>query len=209
MDHADLPPLLHYCGSCEARVVFTPIYVHERVASDGRDEEYTLAGCSICGEPALFYRDEVEFQESVLNIPEAQFHRLWESLPRGLSFPVPPSVDIPYVEACEAELLHLPMSAAVMIGRALEAMCKDLEPNSGSIHQALLALRERGAVSEEMFQWASELRLLRNIAAHASDQLVSESEVEAALDFLEAILEIVYHIRPKFHAYMGRYGNSS
>jgi len=203
----DDSPILHYCADCEARVVYERVYVHERTAPDGRDEEYTLTKCSICGEPALFFRDEIDFQQSVLDIAEPQYHRLWEQLPRGLDCGLPPSVDGPYIEACEAELLHLPMSAGVMIGRALEAMCKDLDPSTESIHQALAKMRREGALSDEMFRWASELRLLRNIAAHATDQPVDESDIAAALDLLEAILRIVYDVRPKFKHYMRRYDN--
>lgn len=193
-----------YCFECRARVVFKVLHIHNRSGGDGCPEEYTLAACSVCGEPSLFYRQEVELQREKLEIAAPEFHRLYPPLPRVLDCHLPESVDKPYLEACETELMHAPMACAVMIGRALEAACKDFDSQTKTIADGLRRMKDRGALTAELFEWASELRVLRNEAAHASQKDVTESDASEALDFLQAILEIVYDIRPKFERFKKR-----
>lgn len=183
---------------CEGRVRFVPIYIHERETIGGEPQEYTLAKCTGCGEPALFFRSDVVFQEDVLQVEEVGFERLWERRPRALDFSVPESVRRPYLEACEAELMCLPTASAVMVGRALEAVCDDLSPGRKGIYETLRKLRDQGVLSHEMFAWAEHLRLLRNLAAHSTERMIDPVELESALEFLEALLIIIYRIRPRF-----------
>ena len=183
---------------CEGRVRFAPVYVHERETIGGEPQEYTLAACTGCGEPALFFRTDVIFQEEFLEIEEPGFERLWERSPRALDFSVPESVRLPYLEACEAELMNLPTASAVMVGRALEAVCDDLSTGNKGIYETLRTLRDQGKLSHEMFAWAEHLRILRNLAAHSTERMIDPVELESALEFLEALLIIIYRIRPRF-----------
>jgi Domain of unknown function (DUF4145) len=197
-------PIIDYCFECAASVRFKILHVHRRASSDGCPEEYTLAGCSVCGEPSLFYRQEVDLQRERLEVDLPEFNRLYPSLPRLPKCHLPEVVDKPYLEACEAELMHLPTACAVMIGRALEAACRDFDPQTRTIADGLRRMQERGALGPELFEWASELRVLRNEAAHTSQRDVGEEDASEALDFLQAILEILYDIRPKFERFRSR-----
>jgi hypothetical protein len=202
--NSDDPPPTDYCYECRARVRYKVVHIHKRSALDDCPEEYTLAACSVCGEPSLFYRQEVDLQLEVLEVEMPEFHRLYPKQPRTLDCELPELVDKSYVDACEAELMHLPMASAVMTGRALEATCKDFDPGAKSIADGLRRMRDRGALSLELFEWASELRVLRNEAAHATQKEVRESDASEALDFLQAILETIYDIRPKFERFKKR-----
>jgi len=195
-----------YCSACEAYTYYDRIFVHERIAEDEVPEEYTLAACRNCGEPALFYREELQIQQEILEVEEPDYHLLWPSTPRLLSCQLPEAVARPYSEACHAELMKLPMSSAVMIGRALEATCKDFDPASISISDGLRRMTEAGALSDELFEWADELRVIRNEAAHASHVHIEQSEVSEALDFLQTILKVLYEYRPKFKRFKASRG---
>jgi Domain of unknown function (DUF4145) len=196
--------LTEYCFECEAQVRFKIAHVHNRRGLDDCPGEYTLALCAVCGEPSLFYRQEPSLQREILEIDSPVFHRLYPTSPRIIDFDVPDSVGQSYDEACLAESSHAPMAAAVMVGRALGATCKHFDPRSRSIADGLKRMKEAGLLSEELYEWASELRFLRNDAAHASQSVISETEASEALDFLQAILEIVYEIRPKFQKFKSR-----
>jgi hypothetical protein len=196
--------LTDYCFECEAQVRFKIVHVHNRRGLDDCPEEYTLAACSVCGEPSLFYRQELSLQREILEIDLPQFNRLYPTSPRVIDFDVPEAVGRSYDEACAAESTHLAMAAAVMVGRALEATCKHFDPRSRSIADGLQRMKAAGLLSEELYEWASELRVLRNEAAHASQSGVDETEASEALDFLQAILEIIYEIRPKFQRFKDR-----
>jgi hypothetical protein len=197
-------PLTDYCSECEARVQYAVVHLHKRSGLDGCPEEYTLAACAVCGEPSLFYRQEVSLQREILEIDSPVFNRLYPTSPRLISFDLPEAVGRSYDEACEAESTHLPMASAVMVGRALEATCKHFDHRSGSIADGLRRMRAGGLLSEELYEWASELRVLRNEAAHASHAGIGELEASEAVDFLQAILEIIYDIRPKFQRFKAR-----
>src|SRR5690606_7882660 len=109
-----------------------------------------------------------------------------------------------YSEAVEAIKAKLPMSAAAMIGRTLEAVCKDFDSSCKTIYQGLKMMRDEGALSEELYSWANELRVLRNESAHVSEIDVTLDDVNSSMDFLQSLLEIVYRIRPKFKEYSER-----
>ena len=205
----DDPPPTDYCYECRTRVRYKMVYVHNRSAADDCPEEYALAACVVCGEPSLFYRQEGELQRDLLDIDLPEFQRLYPSAPRMLDCELREIVSQSYGEACEAELMHLPMASAVMIGRALEATCKDFDAQAKSIADGLRRMKDRGALSQELFEWASELRVLRNEAAHASQKNVSESDATEALDFLQTILELIYDIRPKFERFKRRRAEAS
>jgi uncharacterized protein YutE (UPF0331/DUF86 family) len=85
-----------------------------------------------------------------------------------------------------------------MVGRALEAVARDYDSRVRTIATGIKKMHEAGAISKELFDWANELRLLRNIGAHAFEKDVEEVDAREALDFLQAILETIYHLRPMF-----------
>ncbi|EGQ7914581.1 TPA: DUF4145 domain-containing protein [Vibrio parahaemolyticus] len=194
------------CLTCEATVVFKTIYEYNYVDKyEGSPEEYTFCHCSICGTPALFYREDPEFfiQFKPDGIYEKQ--KVWPTKDsKGLDFSVPQQVQISRAEAVASIENHLYLAASVMIGRALEATCIDYDSSSKTIYSGLSKMKSDGVLSAEMYEWATELRLLRNQGAHANDILFQASDVEDGLDFLDAILEVIYDIRPKFERFKGR-----
>jgi len=62
----------------------------------------------------------------------------------------------------------------------------------------------KGLISQELLDWANELRVLRNLGAHATNERIDVLDATGALDFLQAILEILYDLRPKFEEFKRR-----
>ena len=193
-----------HCTECEAVVTFAPVFVHSRVATDDTPEEYTLAACAVCGEPALFYREALDILQDILQVTNPSYSQLWPDNSREIKGVLPEEIDRPYSEACEAEVAKLPMASAVMIGRALEATCKLFDPTSTSIADGLRKMSRSGVLSDEYLGWANELRVIRNEAAHASGKHIDLEDVSEALDFLQAILDLLYHFRPRFKRFKER-----
>ena len=188
------------CRYCQAENAFDYIYCYDHPSNDECPEEYSLALCKACNQVSLFYREDVELIFDKCG-EIATFHYLWPSEPRFLDFEVPDTVGDSYSEAVEAIKAKLPMSAAAMIGRTLEAVCKDFDSSCKTIYQGLKLMRDEGALSEELYSWANELRVLRNESAHVTDINVTLDEVNSSMDFLQSLLEIIYKIRPKFKEY--------
>ena len=61
-----------------------------------------------------------------------------------------------------------------------------------------------GALSQEVYDWASELRVIRNYGAHATEERIDWQDAREALDFLQVILELMYDLRPKFQKFRNR-----
>jgi hypothetical protein len=93
-----------------------------------------------------------------------------------------------------------------MVRRTLEAIGKEFDPKARRLFDGLRAMKDRGAISEELLQWGDQLRFLGNIGAHPTADVVTPEDGRDALEFLNAIAETIYHLRPKFQAMHKRRG---
>lgn len=186
------------CGKCEAKTHFHVKYSLENeddslieAFGDLFAEYYHFCVCSVCSKFfTIIYEHELqsELYGFILEYPIDKRH---------IEFNLPEIVKDSYKEAVKCEKAGAFLATAVMVGRALEAIIKE-KTNKRGIHDGLGKLKEDGIISKEIFDWSNELRILRNIGAHAEQKQISKVDAEEALDFLQAILEILYHLRPKF-----------
>ncbi|WP_341280729.1 DUF4145 domain-containing protein [Paenibacillus sp. FSL H8-0537] len=117
---------------------------------------------------------------------------------RIVNYSIPQIVRESYDEAVRCEKAKAAIAVVVMVGRSLEAICKDFVPDSKTINSGLKMMKDNGFISEELLEWSNELRFLRNQGAHATSKKITLEDAEDSLDFLQAILEILYHLRPRF-----------
>jgi hypothetical protein len=103
-----------------------------------------------------------------------------------------------YDEAVRSEGARAYMAAAVMVRRCLEAVCKEYDATCKTVFSGLQDMLENGVISEELMSWSTELRVIGNKGAHATPEKITRQEAKEAIDFLQAILEILYDLRPKF-----------
>jgi hypothetical protein len=196
------PKERHYvtynCEHCEIPTTFKVIAKYYRGGTSEPPEEITFAFCEEFNYPALFVRED--FGEG---FDTDLFHRVFPPHGRYLGFQLPNQVSLSYGEAVRCENSKAWLACAVMTGRTLEAVCKDFDPSTKSIHKGLESLFHSGSISKEIHEWGNELRLLRNSGAHATHE-VKREDAKDALDFLQVILEILYELRPKFIEFTGR-----
>lgn len=190
------------CGECNAGTLFLIKYTHKTEEyHDGAEvdflEEFHFCICSICQK---FF---IIISEHELYVHDYGFVLEYPIDKRFIDFKLPDLVKVSYLEAVKCEKAGAYLATAVMVGRSLEAIVKE-NTQSNSIYEGLTKLKEDGLISEEIHDWSNELRLIRNIGAHAEEKMVTKVDAEEALDFLQAILEILYHLRPKFLAFRKR-----
>jgi len=113
---------------------------------------------------------------------------------------LPPKVDESFREAMQCEVAGAPLATAVMVRRTLEAIGREFAPDAKPLFRALHAMKDKGLISDELAQWGDALRFIGNIGAHPTDEVVTALDAREALDFLIAIVETIYVLRPKFHA---------
>ena len=167
---------------------------HTRWDGESDPEEFTYAVCSGCSLPLLLRR---EFDEESNAFETSRYVLEFPFDARRITFAVPRHVRHSYDEAVRCEEATAWTAVATMAGRALEAICLDFDPSSRSIHDGLKKMLDAGAISEELRTWGDGLRIVRNEGAHAGDR-VSARDARYALDFLQALMEIIYDLRVRF-----------
>ncbi len=184
--------MIYNCWHCEEPRNFA-ITATQVLPDEGPPEEYSFAICETCHHPAVFYREDMGdgFENDA-------YYRLYPPHDRHIGYILPDLVRESYEDAVRCENAKLWTPAAVMVGRALEAVCREYAPGEKSIHKGLQVMEANGLISKELLQWADQLRLLRNMGAHPSAQRLTREDATEGIDFLQAILEIMYDLRPRF-----------
>ena len=94
--------------------------------------------------------------------------------------------------------------AAVMVRRTLEAIAREFDPDAKTLFKGLHAMKVKGLISEELSQWGDALRFIGNLGAHPTDDEVTKDDAQDAMEFLKAIVETIYDLRPKFKEMVAR-----
>lgn len=197
LDYSEVP-LIYYCEHCEKHVNFHPLQMHV-LPDEGPPEEYTFAKCDACNRPAVFFREDMGD-----GFESDSYYRMFPPHERHLGFLLPKVVLTSYEEAVRCEGAKSWIACVTMVGRTLEAVIKDYDPKLKTMFVGLQAMHKAGALSQEIFDWSNELRVVRNFGAHATDEPISQQDAKEALDFLQAILELFYYMRPKFQQMKAR-----
>jgi hypothetical protein len=193
-----LMSVVYACERCEARTVFQILKIHT-LPDESPPVEYSFTRCEKCNKPALFVREDMGD-----GFDNDSFYRVFPAHKRHLGFLMPALVRTSYEEAVLCENAKAYTGCVVLVGRTLEAVCKDSAPKERTLARALKAMLAAGALSQEVYDWASELRVIRNYGAHATEEKIDWQDAREALDFLQVILELMYELRPKFQQFRNR-----
>ena len=110
------------------------------------------------------------------------------------------------------------IAACVMMGRALEAVCRDVltkaepkTPSSASspkkpimLGAGIKQLKEKGIIDERLFDWSQQLHAFRNLAAHPEDVSISRHDAEDLQTFVYAIIEYIYDLSDRYAEFKER-----
>jgi hypothetical protein len=112
-------------------------------------------------------------------------------------------------------------AACVMLGRALEAMCRDVLKNHDAktapegqaptkkimLGEGIKRLRELKVIDERLYDWSQELQAFRNIAAHPDDISITREDAEDLQTFAYAITEYIYDLADRYEEFKARIAN--
>jgi hypothetical protein len=179
------------CTHCNTATVFE-VLKSDSLFLEGYEEIYQFCKCTTCDSFALYNQEN--FGDGQLGAP----YRLYPVQKRQLTFRVPKLVRDSYNEAVKCENAQAWLACAVMIGRTLEGVAKEFDPQTRSLSATLKKMLDAGTISADIFEWASQLRITRNMAAHAQETDISWEDATEGMDFAQAILEILYDLKPRF-----------
>jgi hypothetical protein len=188
-----------FCPSCgntaPQKVVATHLYSttwyseDDRAHRDGPDMWTAFCLCETCDAPVLY--DGIDPRE---------LDQSWSPLvyPRVPEFgsEVPATVRKIYAQASRCKEPS-PLAFAILIRKALEAICDDrgIEKGAGKKHDLyhrLNALVARGDIPPTLAKMSDVLRTIGNTAAHDAPDEVTAPMTWAIDDFFQAIIEYVY-----------------
>jgi hypothetical protein len=110
----------------------------------------------------------------------------------------PPDIARIYIQGMDNRKRENLDSAAIMFRKTLEVATKRLDPGLNvPLQRRIDALAAADRIPKEVGQWAHEIRIVGNDAAHDVDE-PKPSDVDAIAEFTEAFLEYVFTLPRKF-----------
>lgn len=135
------------------------------------------------------------------------------------SYRIPRVVKDSLLEADRSLQTSANIAACVMLGRALEALCRDIlkakEAEDGDnktatpkrklmLGEGIKKLRDIGVIDSRLFEWSQQLQAFRNLAAHPEDITISREDAEDLQSFVYAIVEYVYDLTDRYEEFKAR-----
>jgi hypothetical protein len=182
------------CATCARPEVFEVRSVHARWGGeDSPPEEFTYVTCRGCKSPQILLREDYGD-----GFDADSYATVYPPQSRTIRFYMPRLVRQAYDEAVKCEHASAWTATGAMVGRALEAVCKDYYPDARTIDSGLRRMLDAGVISQELHDWGQSLRVVRNMSAHATPEKVTKEDARYSLDFLQALLEILFDLRVRF-----------
>lgn len=178
--------MLFFCSTCHAQTQLILLKSHDL---------HHFGTCGVCSSHALLAEP---------SDGGAAYLQLYPPRPELTSLSLPVKVEKSYAEAKKCAEAGVWLATAVMVRRTLEAVGKEFDSTAKGLFDGLKKMRDSGVISEEMWKWGEALRFIGNIGAHPSDDDITPQDGREAIEFLDAIIEIIYHLRPKFQNLISR-----
>jgi uncharacterized protein DUF4145 len=109
----------------------------------------------------------------------------------------PPDIARIYKQACSAQSRGELEAAAILFGKTLEVAIKQLDPDAkGTLKQRIDRMAQENQIPGDVVTWATEIRIVRNDAAHQLEEPNPEDVSEIG-EFTDAFLMFVFTMPKK------------
>ncbi len=147
--------------------------------------------------------------------------RVYPKPPKAFSSSrIPRVIKDSLIEADRSLQASANIAGCVMLGRALEALCRDLlDPGVSSststspspkpnkeimLDEGIKQLRDKKIIDDRLYDWSQQLKAFRNLAAHPEDITISRQDAEDLQTFVYAIIEYVYDLTDRYEEFKAR-----
>jgi Domain of unknown function (DUF4145) len=189
------------CGVVAARVLGKQSLFNEDIPEP---QETVLVECPTCSQPIVaqrWYFETAMYMDGTTEGEFTDFKRVFPSPDPEISWELPDAVRVSLREAQKCLTARAYIASAAMSGRALEALCRDLNANDSMLGKGLKQLHDAGQIDDRLYEWGKELNKQRNIAAHPDPTPISQREAQYVFDFALAIADYVYVLTAKFERF--------
>ena len=221
------PTFIVDCPDCKAKVAAIESGRAEQFYMDDGGEPYgmrvVVGNCPKCKLILVGQSDQIDFADI-----DAEYDR-WGDIVRVYPKPpkafssgrIPKVVSVSLDEADRSLQAGANIAACGMLGRALEALCRDvLEPKPKKedapaampakqkrklmLGEGIKRLRDAKVIDNRLYDWSQQLHAFRNLAAHPEDTSVSRNDAEDLQTFVNAIVEYVYDLADRYAEFKER-----
>ena len=187
------------CPDCGKRVAAKQLHSYDftNQIAGGAHVGLQFVICPRCTQGLLFRCEEVwdgAWSEPVLVYPRA---------PEGLVPGAPGDVLKAMAEAQRCLQASAFSASAMMCRKALEQLCAAHGIQAGNLARSVQQLKDQGVIDGWLYEWADELRIAGNQAAHESGDISGE-DARDLFEFTRAIVEYVIVVRDRFERYKQR-----
>lgn len=145
--------------------------------------------------------------------------RIYPKLPKTFSSGrIPKIVSDSLKEADLALQAGANIAACAMLGRSLEAICRNiLEPKSNDdggvkktknklmLGDGIKKLHDAKVIDDRLYDWSQQLHAFRNLAAHPDEDItISRNDTEDLQTFVNAIVEYIYDLTDLYSEFKKR-----
>jgi hypothetical protein len=95
------------------------------------------------------------------------------------------------VEAEKCLAVGAPNACGTMARRAIHCLCQNKKATGDNLYKQLKSLRENGTITDDIWEWASDLRMIGRDGAHPEWPDVSPEDADYAVRFLHEIIRYV------------------
>jgi hypothetical protein len=163
---------------------------------------YYAASCPECHKPFLLQQGATQDP----NTGEWDYDEpsvLYPSM-RSLDAAVPAKIAAAFNEAAACLGANACTATAIMCRRTVEGLCHHHGAKQGNLKMRLEQLKESGVIEQRLFEWAEQLRLAGNDAAHDIDVVVEKQDARDLVEFTRALLEYVFTFKNAFEQFRSR-----
>jgi len=230
MSEAPIRTFIVDCPWCKAKVAASETGRAERSGfDDDAGEPYAtkvLVGvCPSCHSILVGETEQIAFEN--FDSDQDKWRDVVRVYPRPpklfSSYRIPKVVKDSLNEADRSLQAGANIAACVMLGRALEALCRHILDSMSTkatatststtpakpkkkimLGEGIRQLRDNKIIDDRLYDWSQQLQAFRNLAAHPEDISISRHDAEDLQTFVNAIVEYVYDLADRYEEFKGR-----
>lgn len=213
------------CGCCDQETLFevraegtlfgivSPEDLMTHIADDiGNITTWRVLECNVCHEPTLLeevvtylvldtYEEFGVIKPRIIQPVKASERILYPRKPP--LYGLPKEIESRYLKALKVQDVE-PSVFAVMVGRTLEAVCNFEQIPGRNLKEQIDNLIRLDRIPKPLSEMAHQLRQIRNLGAHDSEDEVTREDIPIIRDFIDAVLEFLYIAPAKIAAVQAR-----
>ncbi|MEU6409398.1 DUF4145 domain-containing protein [Microbispora sp. NPDC046933] len=195
------------CPTCQQRQLATEKaeYANEYPWDPEPFTRFAITECKMCYS-ILVVKHQMHMGEDYSEKRSARTAAqvIWPQVERTLSAAIPEAIRREHHEARSCFKVGSYTAVLVMVRRTLEGVCRDHDVTVSPLYKALEEMKRLGLIEGRLLDWAQELRVLGNEAAHFTGRPVARQDAQDSLELAEALMDYLYVFTARFNEFKKR-----